>query len=64
MVDILNQSSLGEIENVAGFPNAPVIPPRSTEGWHRIVDMNALERDHLIDDKETIEKPVDTWIRR
>ena len=57
--DIPNQSSLGEIENVRWvFPNAPVIPitlngGMAMPGWF---DMNALERDHLIDDKETIEK--------
>jgi len=57
--DIPNQSSLGEIDNVRWvFPNAPVIPitlngGMAMPGWF---DMNALERDHLIDDKETIEK--------
>ena len=57
--DIPNQSSLGEIENVRWvFPNAPVIPitlngGMAMPGWF---DMNALERENLIDDKEMIEK--------
>ena len=57
--DIPNQSALGEIKNCRWiFPNAPVIPitlngGMSMPGWF---DMNALERESLIDDKGMIEK--------
>jgi len=60
--DIPNQSSLGDIKNVRWiFPNAPVIPitlngGMAMPGWF---DMNALERENLIDDKGMIEKAAE-----
>ena len=67
--DIPNQSALGDKNCRWIFPNAPVIPLQlsggmSMPGWF---DMNALERESLIDDKGMIEKAsryVDSLVKR